>query len=423
MTFEILSILGLILAIVLAFVFNCNTGLLAIMLAYIIGKAAGMSDSAIFAGFPSSLFLLIFGVMFLFAIAQENQSLSLLVKKILRKTGRQAWLIPIVMYIIFLAITSLGAGPYAVLALNALVAIPLAKELKANPIFLLMSGGMGISAGTCSPISLGGMVFTGLLPEIGYDASIVTSAFINIMICETIMFAVMYILFRGWKLRPAGEGEAALEDLPKFNQKQIITLIGILVFIVAVSLFGLNPGGVGVIVGMVLIFLKAGDEKTVIRSIPWGTIIMLCGVSLIINVMQATGGVDLIANALTSIVGPGTAVPFMSFASGIFSLFAVMSSVVIPTLTPMLPAIILAVGGGTGTMVQLVAGILFCGYATAVSPLSSGGGVYMAAIASMDDTDKGGVNMKLFTTFFVIAGIQLVVGVLFAFLGMFGIVS
>lgn len=97
----------------------------------------------------------------------------------------------------------------------------------------------------------------------------------------------MYILFRGWKLRPAGEGEAALEDLPKFNQKQIITLIGILVFIVAVSLFGLNPGGVGVIVGMVLIFLKAGDEKTVIRSIPWGTIIMLCGVSLIINVMQA----------------------------------------------------------------------------------------------------------------------------------------
>lgn len=47
----------------------------------------------------------------------------------------------------------------------------------------------------------------------------------------------------------------------------------------------------------------------------------------------------------------------------------------------------------------------------------------MAGIASMDDTDKGGVNMKLFTTFFVIAGIQLVVGVLFAFLGMFGIVS
>ena len=148
---------------------------------------------------------------------------------------------------------------------------------------------------------------------------------------------------------------------------------------------------------------------------------MLCGVSLIINVMQATGGVDLIANALTSIVTPGTAVPFMSFASGVFSLFSVMSSVVIPTLAPMLPPVVEAVGGNTTTMVQLVSAILFCGYATAVSPLSSGGGVYMAALASADESDKGGVNMKMFILFFGLAGIQLAVGVLFAFVGVFGV--
>ncbi len=418
MTYAYLTIVALIVAIVLAFIKKTNIGLLAIAFAYIIGKAAGMKDSAIFKGFPYTLFLLIFGVMFLFAIAQENQAMSLLVKKILRRTGKQAWLIPIAQYVLFLAITGLGAGPYAVLALNALLSVSLAKELNKSPIFFLMIGGYGIGAGCCSPISLGGLVFGGLLPAINYEASVVAVAFKNVILCETIIFLITYIVFRGWKLKPAEEVNR--EVLPRFNKQQVITLIAILIFVVIV-IFGYNPGGVGLIMGMILVFMKVADEKAVIRAIPWGTIIMLCGVSLLINVMTATGGTEMITNLMASAVSARTVVPFMTFVGGIFSIFTVMSSVVIPTLTPMLPAIISSVGGDSTLIIQLVGAILFAGYATGVSPFSTGGGMYLAALASMDEETKGAANMNYFLTFLGLAAAFLVVSVIFAFLGLFGI--
>ncbi len=406
------TIIALAAAILAGFIWKRNVGLIAIAFAYIIGRIAGMTDGKIFGGFPSTLFLLIFGVMFLFTIVQANNSLSLLIEKIIKVAGKQAWAIPIILYVVFFVITSLGTGPYAVIALNIMLAMSLAKALDANPLFLLLAGNAGISGGCASPITIGGLVFSELLPTVGYDPGLVSIAFKNIVLAWTIFFIALYIFFKGWKLKPSAELSG--KDLPKFDRNQTLSLLGVLVFIVGIIFGKFNPGGIGLIVGLVLVTLKVADEKTVVKGIPWSTLLMISGVSLLINVMNFTGGTDMLANSLASAVGTNTVVPIVSVVAGVFSIIAVMSSVVLPTLTPMLPSLVAAAGGSPELVLALITAILFSGYATAISPFSSGGAMYMAALSSDDQKKTYSIG-----TFLSLAGIMLVVAALFSVLGIF----
>lgn len=408
------AIIALAASIIAGFVWNRNVGLVAIALSYVIGRYAGMTDGKIFGGFPSSLFLLIFGVMFLFTIVQQNNSLSLLIEKIIKVAGKQAWAIPIILYVVFLVTTSLGTGPYAVIALNIMLAMSLSKALNANPLFMLLCGHAGITAGCASPITIGGLVFSELLPTVGYEPALVNVAFKNIVLSWTIFFVILYIVFRGWQLKPSAELSA--KELSKFDRNQTLSLLGIFVFICGIVFLKLNPGGIGLIVGLILVTLKVADEKAIVKGIPWATLLMISGVSLLINVMNFTGGTDMLANSLASAVGSKTVVPIVSVVAGIFSIISVMSSVVIPTLIPMLPSLVGAAGGGPELVLALVTAILFSGYATAISPFSSGGAMYMAALSSDEQNKTYSMG-----TFLALAGLMLVISALFSVIGLFTI--
>jgi hypothetical protein len=67
------SLLGLALAIVLSITTRLNVGLIAIVLAWVIGVYhAGLGVEAIAKTFPSALFLTLVGVAILFAQAESN---------------------------------------------------------------------------------------------------------------------------------------------------------------------------------------------------------------------------------------------------------------------------------------------------------------------------------------------------------------
>ena len=86
----------LFVAILLGFVKKMNTGLMAIGLALIVGRAGGMSDAEIIQGFNSSLFVMLLGVTYLFSIAQVNGTLELFARKVVGLTGKRVYLVPIV---------------------------------------------------------------------------------------------------------------------------------------------------------------------------------------------------------------------------------------------------------------------------------------------------------------------------------------
>lgn len=420
MNFAWISIIAFVLVLAIAFKWNYNVGLMAIVAAYIIGKAAGMKDKAIFDGFPNTLFLLILGVMFLFAIVQKTDALTLLIKKIVSKTGNTAPLIPLVLFLVFLIITSLGSGPYAVMPINALLAMTIAPTIGTDPLFLMLVGFAGICAGTVSPVSLSGLVMADVLTQQGLDSSVVPKAYYTAIIAFAIQAIVYFIYFKGWKLKKVESRES--EVLPPFNRNQKLTLIGVALFILLVLLLKFNPGPVGLLIGIVLVILGVADETETIKSIPWSTVLMITGMSVLINVMTETGAIDILSNQLTKFAGsPRLLLIIMTLVAGIFSILSTMSSVVIPTLGAMLPALLAATGTGDELLLPVVATIFTAGYATSISPFSAGGGVHLATLKSSEDPeirDRYGIPQ-----FLILAGIQLVIMLILSALGIFGILA
>ena len=78
---DLISLLVFVAVIALAFVFKVNSGIFAIAASLILARVAGISDSALMKMFDNKMFLMLFGVMYLFCLAQENKTLELFAKK------------------------------------------------------------------------------------------------------------------------------------------------------------------------------------------------------------------------------------------------------------------------------------------------------------------------------------------------------
>ena len=96
----LISLVIFAVVIVLAFVLKKNTGILAIFAALLLARINGISDKELLGMFDSKMFLMLFGVMYLFSIAQENGTLELLAKKILRLCGGRSKLFPPLLFVL-----------------------------------------------------------------------------------------------------------------------------------------------------------------------------------------------------------------------------------------------------------------------------------------------------------------------------------
>lgn len=187
---------------------------------------------------------------------------------------------------------------------------------------------------------------------------------------------------------------------PKFTKKQILSLISILVFIVLVAIFKFHVGLSGLLVGLVLCLFHFADDKEIIKSIPWSTLLMICGVNVLMNIVTLTGGIDIMTTALLAVMDKNTALPIIALVSGIMSIFSTTSAVVVPTMLPTIPDI-MAQFPNVGAA-QLVGAIVNGSYASSISPLSAGGGTALAAFITLikkenpnDSTSEGFYFKKL----------------------------
>src|SRR5215210_6586598 len=149
---EIVSILALAAMFVIATFLPVNMGALAFVAAFAVGTLSlGMSTDDIIAGFPSDLFLTLVGVTYLFAIAQNNGTVDLLIRVAVRAVAGRIALIPWVMFVITGVLTAIGAlGPAAV-AIIAPVALGFAARYRISPLLMGMMVIHGAQAGGFSP--------------------------------------------------------------------------------------------------------------------------------------------------------------------------------------------------------------------------------------------------------------------------------
>jgi Na+/H+ antiporter NhaD/arsenite permease-like protein len=395
MDLGILSLIFLIVAIALGFFRKMNTGLVAIGLALVIGRIGGVAEKKIIAGFSGSLFIMLLGVTYLFSIAQVNGTLELFARKAVALAGKNTKLIPIVIYVLATFLAAIGPGTIPVMALMAVFTMALAAEMKVSPLLLAPMGLLGAMAGGISPIAPTGIIGITLAAEQGFT-DIATPFFINSLISQTLFALLLYFVLGGYKIK--ADAPIKFRDLPKFDQQQVITLLGIAVMVIAVMFLKVNVGLMAFIVAGVLSFLKVAKEKEVVANVPWGTLLLVTGVGVLMNVVIELQGIKLLAAFLGSFMSANTASPIMALTGGVMSWFSSTSGVVMPTLIPTVGELITNVGG-TINPVDLISAITNTSHAAGLSPVSTGGALALASYVStthVSEEEQHSLFIKMF---------------------------
>ncbi|HKS00719.1 MAG TPA: SLC13 family permease [Arthrobacter sp.] len=200
MSAPVLSIIILAVMFLLATVLPLNMGALAFVGAFLLGSVVlGMSTSDILANFPGGLFLTIVGVTYLFAIAQNNGTIDLLVRGAVRMVGSKVALIPWVMFAITAVITAVGALSPAAVAIIAPIALSFAAKHKINPLMMGMMVIHGAQAGGFSPIAVYGVTVNGIIAKTDLEASPM-AIFLASFVFNLAIAVVLFIVLGGSKL-------------------------------------------------------------------------------------------------------------------------------------------------------------------------------------------------------------------------------
>lgn len=134
---------------------------------------------------------------------------------------------------------------------------------------------------------------------------------------------------------------------------------------------------------------------------------MVLGVGAMMTIVDAAGGIDLMSNALSSLMNSKTSTPIMSISAGLMSMVSSALAVVYPTMMPMCVDIAKAVGGVDP--LALIAAVGVGGSLAGVSPLSTGGALILAAMgSSKKDFNKEEQN-KVFVQLFIMSAVGLLV--------------
>lgn len=239
----------------------------------------------------------------------------------------------------------------------------------------------------------------------------------NGILSSTVYAVIVYIMLGGYKLH--SDKVISQKDLPSFKRNQIITLIGIAVMVVLVLFYKVNVGLTGFAVAMVLSFLHVADEGEAIKRIPWGTLLLITGVGVLMHIIIKLGGIKLLSEALASIMTPATAVTIMGITSGIMSWFSSTSGVVMPTLIPTIPEVLSKLGE-TGPMLELemATAITMISNTAGISPLSTGGALALAAYSSAANASPQ-LQHRLFIRMFAISALGVVVLSVLAYFGLY----
>jgi di/tricarboxylate transporter len=206
MSAPVLSIIILAVMFLLATVLPLNMGALAFVGAFVLGTVVlGMSTNDILANFPGGLFLTIVGVTYLFAIAQNNGTIDLLVRGAVRLVGSKVALIPWVMFAITALITAVGALSPAAVAIIAPIALSFAAKHKINPLMMGMMVIHGAQAGGFSPIAVYGVTVNGIIAKTDLETSPM-AIFLASFVFNLAIAVVLSIVLGGNRFRSTKAG-------------------------------------------------------------------------------------------------------------------------------------------------------------------------------------------------------------------------
>lgn len=394
---SLLVVVAIILAVALGYTTKINIGLFAIAFAYLLGCfGMGLSPSEIIGMWPLKIFFVIFSVCLFYSFATVNGTLEKLAGHLLYRCRSVPHLLPYAVFLTSGVIAAMGAGYYTVLAFMA----PLTLLLCQRTGMSLILGGMAVNYGALGGAnfvsSQSGIIFRSLMTSAGISEN---QAFINglVIFASTavipllVISAFVFLSGHGRTLKAA----VINADLPEaFNRQQKLTLLltVLMMLIVLAAPLALiafpdnatikfinakvDIGLIASVFSVIALLLKLGDERKAIASLPWATLIMICGVGMLISIAIKAGTIDALASWISGNI-PALLVPLVfGVVAALMSVFASTLGVVTPALFPMVPA--LASSMSIDPLVIFVA-IVVGAQATSISPFSSGGSLLLGS--------------------------------------------
>ena len=399
---------------------DLNVGFLGIAFGIIVGGVfAGTPASKVMNAFPLSLFMILVGVTFLFGMAQTNGTMEKLTAYSIRACKGNTALVPIIIYILATFITTIGPGNIAGCALMAPVAMAIASKVK-MPAFLMTLLVVGACNGAAfSPFAPTGIISNGIIakcaPELGIPADYLNTLAWKIHFNSTIAQGFVniggFFVMGGLKWIREQKGAALdIDELaPKpepFNAAQTTTLLLVAILIILVVVPGLpgvkgtlpktitnmlsNVGSISFVLSIVLMLTGYGDSKAAVKVMPWSVIMMVCGVSVLIDVMDKAGGLNFLVEVMASVAGPTTICFWSAFVPAVISAYSSSSGVVMPMFLPMTPGLVELTGGDP---IAIISAIDVGSHLVDTSPLSTLGALCIASAG--EEEDKGVLFRKL----------------------------
>ena len=363
MSQEVTSILVLVAIFVVGTLRPINMGLLGITAAFVVGSAVGVSEDDIFAGFPGDLFIILVGVTYLFAIANNNGTVDWLVHAAVRAVGGRVALIPWVMFAITAVLTAVGSVVPAAVAIVAPIALGFAVRYKINPVMMGLMVVNGATAGGFSPISIFGSIVNGVV-ESNNLAGNPTLLFFSSLIFNTVLSVVVFFMFGGrdlmrrrvdpepeaterFKRETTAKGQpvigggavAMTAEAPALNRDRILTLIGIGALVVIALTLDWDVGFVAVTIAVILSLLMPHATKGAAEKVAWPTVLLICGIVTYVALLQEMGTIDWLGNEVAGIGTPLLAALVICFIGGAVSAFASTTGILgalIPLAVPFL---------------------------------------------------------------------------------------
>jgi di/tricarboxylate transporter len=376
----ILSVCALALAVLVSCVSRLNVGVLALALAWIVGVYfGGMPVATIMSGFPSQLFLTLTGVTLLFALAETNGTLERITHHAVRLCRGSRGTIPIMFFALGAVLSSMGPGNIATAALLAPLAMATAARV-GIPLFLMaIMVGNGSNSGALSPFAPTGIIVNGIMDKIGLAGYEWRNYWSNAAAHAGLAFGG-YALLGGMALF-GSQYSGSADDMPEstpVSAAHWITLAVILGVIISVLFLAANIGMAAFAAAVVLAAVRVADHEQAVRRMPWTPIVMVSGVTVLIALLEKTGGLDLFTAMLARIATQNTVTAAVAFVTAVISVYSSTSGVVLPAFLPTIPGLVMRLGGGDP--ISIATSMNVGAHLVDMSPLSTTGAICLAGI-------------------------------------------
>ncbi|MGY1830618.1 SLC13 family permease [Geodermatophilus sp. SYSU D01180] len=440
---EIVTILALVVIFAIATFLPINMGALAFTAAFLVGTlSVGLTTDDILTGFPAELVVTLIGVTYLFAIAQNNGTVDLLVRSAVRLVGGYVAAIPWIMFAVTALLTAIGALSPAAVAIVAPIALGFAARYDIHPLLMGMMVVHGAQGGGFSPISVYGVTVNEIVDAEGLPSSPV-AVFLGSLFFNLAIGVVLFLVFGGRQLLgrrvpvaaparavPAEEPVVTGHGAPpgpavgpddtggpgggtgdggtapqRVTLDQVLTLVGLAAVAVLALVFDLDIGFVSITVATVLAVFAAARHKNAVSQISWSTVLLIAGVLSYVFVLQEAGTIDYIGEAVIGLGAPLLIALLLCYIGGVVSAFASSTAIIGVAIALAVPFLQSGDIGAVGVVVALSVSSTIVD----VSPFSTNGALVLANAQGVD-------RDRFYKQMLVYAGIVVAAGPLLAWL-------